>query len=160
MKNKKDSYMGDVGIIKKIDDVPELKEELILAFDEKSSSHIDISKYGLRLAQHILDITQIQSDEAILECFEINLKWQVKEVRFQAARDVAFKLNRLAKDEKDPIKIKVYRIMGQVAAIPHVKRHALIASDYAITLINLMYPHNLDEVRKERSIQIDLMRTI
>ena len=50
--------------------------------------------------------------------------------------------------------------MGQVAATPHVKRHALIASDYAITLINLMYPKNRDEVRKERNIQIELMKSV
>lgn len=160
MKDKKDSYMGDVGIIKKIDDIPELKEELIEAFDEKSSSHIDISRYGLLLARHILELTHMEVDEAINECFSINLRWQAKEVRFQAARDVAFKLNRLAKEEKDPIRIKVYRVMGQIAAIPHVKRHALIASDYAITLINVMYPHDFEAVRKERLIQIDLMRQV
>lgn len=50
--------------------------------------------------------------------------------------------------------------MGQVAATPHVKRHALIASDYAITLINLMYPKDLEEVRKERKIQIELMKSV
>jgi hypothetical protein len=50
--------------------------------------------------------------------------------------------------------------MGQVAATPHVKWHALIASDYAITLINLMYPKNLDEVRKERELQIKLMESV
>jgi len=61
--------------------------------------------------------------------------------------------------EKDPIKVKVLRVMGQVAATPHVKRHALIASDYAIKLINLMYPKNFEEVRKEREIQIELMKS-
>ncbi|MGE5707479.1 MAG: putative immunity protein, partial [Bacteroidota bacterium] len=48
----------------------------------------------------------------------------------------------------------------QVAATPHVKRHALIASDYAITLINLMFPKNMEEVRKERNAQIALMQSV
>lgn len=39
-------------------------------------------------------------------------------------------------------------------------QHALIASDYAITLINLMYPGDLEEVRKEREIQIELMKSV
>jgi hypothetical protein len=47
MKNKKDSYMGDVGIIKKLDDIPELKERLIEAFDAKSKDHKAISRYSL-----------------------------------------------------------------------------------------------------------------
>jgi hypothetical protein len=50
--------------------------------------------------------------------------------------------------------------MAQVAATPHVKRHALIASDYAIKLINLLHPKNFDAVRKEREIQIALMESI
>jgi hypothetical protein len=160
MKNKKDSYMGDVGIIKKIDDIPELKEKLIEAFDTKCHSHKDISRYGLLLGKHILELTNTQMDDAIEEVFGVNKKWQVGEVRFQAARNVAGMMHDLAREEKDPIKVKVLRVMGQVAAIPHVKRHALIASDYAITLINLMYPKNLEEVRKEREVQIELMKSV
>jgi hypothetical protein len=157
---KKDSYMGDVGIIKKIDDIPELKDELIAVFDSKCHSHKAISCYSLLLAQHILDLTNIEPCDAINECFDINRKWQEGKAKFQEARDVAFKIHRLAREEKDPIKVKVLRVMGQVAATPHVKRHALIASDYAITLINLMYPKNLEEVRKERKIQIELMKNV
>ena len=160
MKDKKDSYMGDVGIIRKIDDIPELKDELIVAFDSKSHNHKDISRYSLLLAEHILNLTNITPCDAINECFEINRKWQEGKARFQEARDVAFKIHILAREEKDPIKVKVLRVMGQVAATPHVKRHALIASDYAITLINLMYPKNLEEVRKERKIQIELMKSV
>lgn len=159
MKDKKDSYMGDVGI-KKIDDLPELKEKLIEAFDAKCQSHIDISRYGLLLANHILELTNTQIDDAIEEVFAVNKKWQAGQVRFQAARNVAGMMHDLAREEEDPIKAKVYRVLGQVAAIPHVKRHALIASDYAITLINLMYPKDLEEVRKEREIQIELMKSV
>lgn len=158
MDKKKSSIMDDVKIIKKIDDIPELKEELIAVFENKN--HKDISRYSLLLAQHILDLTQIQPCDAINECFEINRKWQEGKARFQEARQVAFMIHRLAREEKDPIKVKVLRVMGQVAATPHVKRHALIASDYAITLINLMYPKNLEEVRKERKIQIELMKSV
>ncbi|MEG1798304.1 MAG: hypothetical protein RR262_17640 [Clostridium sp.] len=66
----------------------------------------------------------------------------------------------LARTEKDPVKVKVLRIVGQVSLIPHVKRHALIASEYAITLINLLYPRDLEEVSKERKIQIELIKRV
>ena len=155
---KKDSYMGDVKIIKKIDDIPELKEQLIDIFDSKS--HKDISRYGLLLAEHILSLTNTPVDDAIAKCFDIVRKWQDGKAKFQEARQVAFMLHRLARMEKDPIKVKVLRVMGQVAATPHVKRHALIASDYAIKLINLMYPKNFEEVIKERKIQIELMNSV
>ena len=155
---KKDSYMGDVKIIKKIDDIPELKEQLIDIFESKS--HRDISHYSLLLAEHILSLTNTPVDDAIAKCFDIVRKWQDGKAKFQEARQVAFMIHRLARMEKDPIKVKVLRMMGQIAATPHVKRHALIASDYAIKLVNLMYPKNFEEVVKERKIQIELMKSV
>jgi hypothetical protein len=152
------SYMSCVGIIRKIDDIPDLKVRLIDISETKS--HKQMSKYSLLLAEHILEISKVEKNSDIAECFEINLKWQKGKVKFQDARNVAFKMHTLAREEKEPVRVKVLRVMGQVAAVPHVKWHALIASDYAITLINLMYPNNLDEVRKERDIQIELMKSI
>lgn len=152
------SYMNSVGIIRKIDDIPELKERLIDISESKS--HKQMSKYSLLLAEHILEISKTENNSDIAECFEINLKWQDGKVKFQDARNVAFKINRLAREEKDPVRVKVLRAMGQVAATPHVKWHALIASDYAVTLINLMYPNDLDKVKKEREIQIELMKGV
>jgi hypothetical protein len=160
MKDKKDSYMGDVGLPGKIDDIPELKEKLIEAFDAKAIDHKAISRYSVLLAAHVLELTGIQRDNAIEECFAVIEKWQEGKVKFQAARNVAFTMHRLAREEKDPVKVKVLRVMGQVAATPHVKRHALIASDYVIKLINVLYPKNFDEVRREREIQIALMESV
>lgn len=152
------SYMSCVGLIRKIDDIPELKDMLIDVSESKS--HKQMSVYSLLLAEHILEISKVECNSDIAECFEINKKWQEGKVKFQDARNVAFKINRLAREEKDPVRVKVLRAMGQVAATPHVRYHALIASDYAITLINLMYPKNLDEVKKERELQIEMMKGV
>lgn len=159
MKNKKEtSDMSNVGIIKNIDDIPELKDELIAVFESKSKK--DISRYGLLLVQHVLSLTNIQPCDAINECINISKKWQEGKATYQETRQAAAMIPDLARKEKDPVKAKVLRVVGQVTLIPHVKRHALIASDYVITLINLIYPKNLEEVRKERKIQIELMKSV
>ena len=159
MRNKKEtSDMSNVGIIKKIDDIPELKDEIIAVFESKSKK--DISRYGLLLVQHVLSLTNVQPCDAINECIDISIKWQEGKATYQETRQAAAMIPDLARAEKDPVKAKVLRVVGQVTLIPHVKRHALIASEYAITLINLMYPKNLEEVRKERKIQIDLMKSV
>ena len=75
----------------------------------------------------------------------------------QETRQAAAMIPDLARAEKDPVNAKVLRVVGQVTLIPHVKRHALIASEYAITLINLMYPKNLEEVRKKRKRKFKLI---
>ena len=44
-----------VTIIKKLDDIPELKETLISICETKS--HKDVSRYSLLLAEHVLALT-------------------------------------------------------------------------------------------------------
>lgn len=151
------------GIIKKIDDVPDLRIELENIFDGKS--HAQISEYGLRLGRHILAITNTEPCGEVKECFDVIKKWQNGETgkgfaKFQEARQAAFRLHRLAREERDPVKVLVLRVMGQIAATPHVKRHALIASDYAVKLINVLYPKDIDAVKEEREVQIELMKCL
>ncbi|MDR2489782.1 MAG: hypothetical protein LBD20_00080 [Spirochaetaceae bacterium] len=157
---KKINYAG---IFKKIDDIPDLRIELENIFNSKN--HKEMVKYCLLLGQHILEITKIEPCDDIMESFEINKKWLNGETgkgfaKFQNARNAAGKLLDMARDEKNPIKEKIYRIMAQIANSPHVKKHALWASDYAIKLINKMYPNNFDEVKKEREIQIEIMKSV
>jgi hypothetical protein len=160
-KNEKIKYAG---IFKKIDDIPDLRIELENIFNSKS--HKEMAKYSLLLGQHILELTDTEPCNEIMEGFELNKKWQNGEpekkgfAKFQDSRNAAYKLYRLARDEKDPIKEKVYRVMANIAAVPHVKNHALWASDYAIKLINKLFPKNFDEVKKEREIQIKLMESV
>ncbi|MDR0442080.1 MAG: helix-turn-helix domain-containing protein [Treponema sp.] len=155
--NKKINYAG---IFRKIDDIPELRIELEKIFNSKS--HKEMAKYSLLLGHHILKITNTDPCNEIIEGFEINKKWQIGEpnkkgfAKFQESRNVAGKILTLARKEKDPIKACIYRVMAQIVNIPHVKNHALWASDYAIKLINKLYPNNFDEVKKERETQIEL----
>ncbi|MDR0422663.1 MAG: hypothetical protein LBH72_06595 [Proteiniphilum sp.] len=151
------------GIFKKIGDIPALRIELEEIFNSKS--HREMVAYCLLLGQHILEITGMKPCDEMAESFEINKKWLHGETgkgfaKFQPARNVAGKLLGLAREEKDPVRQKTYRVMAQIANSPHVKHHALWASDYAIKLINTMYPDNIDEVRRERTIQIALMKSV
>jgi hypothetical protein len=151
------------GIFKKIDDIPELRIELEKIFDSKD--HKEMVAYCLLLGQHILKVTGMEPRDEIMESFEINKKWLNGETgkgfaKFQIARNAAGKLLKIARDEKDPIKQKIYSVMAQIANSPHVKNHALWASDYAVKLINTMYPNNFDEVKKEREKQIELMKSV
>lgn len=157
-KSKKGSNLDDVGIIRKIDDIPELKARLIAVFDTKT--HRNVSRYSLLLADHILQLTNTPMNDALEACYSVNLRWQDGDAKFQEARDVAGVVYDLAREEKDPIREKALRVMGQVAATPHVKRHALIASDYAIKVINLLYPGDMEQVKKEREVQIALMESV
>jgi hypothetical protein len=142
----------------KIDDIPELKKEFIVIYDTKS--HKQIVQFCLELGQHLLKVTGYKPDDEIAASFEAMQKWIDGKVNYHEARNMSFEIGRLAKNEADPIKARFYRTMAQVAASPHVKYHGLWATDFAVTLINRIYPGNLDEVRKERETQIELIRTV
>ena len=154
----RENELEGVTIIKKLDDIPELKEKLIAIYTAKS--HKNVSRFSLLLAEHVLALTGMPRNETIDACFSVSRAWQEGTAKFQQARRVAFALHRLAREETNPVRVKVYRTLGQVAATPHVKRHALVASDYAIKLINLLYPNDYDEVRKEREAQILMMQRV
>src|SRR5690606_31408538 len=81
------SYMQKVRLIRKIDDIPELKNRLIDIAETKS--HKDMSRYSLLLAEHILEVSGVERDAAIDEAFAINEKWQAGEATFHEARQVA-----------------------------------------------------------------------
>ena len=147
-----------VTIIKKLDDIPELKETLISICETKS--HKDVSRYSLLLAEHVLALAGMPRNETIESCFTVTRAWQGGTAKFQEARQVAFALHRLAREETNPVYVLVYRTLGQIAATPHVKRHALVASDYAVKLISRMYPNDTDKAREMREKQIFLMQSV
>ncbi len=149
---------ANAGLIRKIDDIPELKNELITCSETKT--HLQMSEYALLLAGHVMAICEIGHHEVMTECFAVIRKWQNREVRFQDALDVAGRINCLAREEKDPVRAKALRAMGQIAATPHVRWHPLVASEYAVVMINLLYPENLEKVKEERELQIALMKSI
>ena len=43
---------------------------------------------------------------------------------------------------------------------PRVRWHTLVASDYAATMINVLYPGDLRNVKEERETQIKRMKSI
>ena len=155
---KHTNELEGVAIIKKLDDVSALKEKLISVYETKT--HQDVSRYSLLLAEHVLALSGMPANETVESCFSVCRAWQEGDAKFQEARQVAFALHRLAREETNPVYVLVYRTLGQIAATPHVKRHALVASDYAVKLVNRMFPGDLEKVREMRETQIFLLEQV
>ncbi len=51
-------------------------------------------------------------------------------------------------------------MIGHAVAAGHMKEHAMVASDYAVKVINLKYPMDMEAVKKERLWQIDELKEI
>lgn len=148
-------YQKPVG---KIDDIPELRSEFITIYDTKS--HKEMVRFCLALGQHILDMTGFKPCNEIIASFDAMQKWIDGKVNYHEARNLSFEISRIARVERDPIKVRFLRAMAQIAASPHVKYHGLWATDFAVTLTNRMYPGNMDKVKIETRKQIELIRNL
>ncbi|MGM1431133.1 putative immunity protein [Sphingobacterium lactis] len=151
------AYQRPIG---EIQDIPALRKKYISIFETKDKNQI--ARFGLLYGQHILDITNTKPNTEITLAFEAIQEWIDGKVNYHKARNISFRhlYNMDACEAKEIIEKKIYKIMGQIASIPHVKAHGLWATDFAITLINRMYPNNMDEVQRERLKQIELIMNV
>lgn len=146
-------------LVGKITDIGELRAEFIAVFDTKDKREMAI--FGLLYAKHLLAVTEFAANSELLCAFEAVQEWIGGKANYHKARNIAFtELYEEARSSHDPIKKNFTKTMAQISCIPHVKAHGLWGSDMAITLINAMYPNNLDKVRKERKIQIELLKPV
>jgi len=144
----------------KINDNSQLRE--ILDSEYEGSSQIRMCKYALLLSTHILKLVKYDELEnpIIKEGYLINEAWQRGEVRMHDVRQASFKIHKLARESEDKVIQTALRVVGQSIATGHMKEHAMVASDYAIKVINLLYPNKIEKVTEERLWQIKQLQSI
>ena len=74
---------------------------------------------------------------------------------------MGFKIHKLARLYNDnEVKKYALRVVGQAVSSGHMKEHAIVASDYAIKFINIMYHNDLEKVTAERNWQLRKLNEI
>ncbi|MDR1465732.1 MAG: hypothetical protein LBJ11_10615 [Oscillospiraceae bacterium] len=141
----------------KINDAPELRSEFIAEYDAGTKE--DMVRFGLALGNHILNVTGFEPCEEVQSTFTAMQRWLDKQANYHEARGIDYgALWKGARATDDLVKERFFRTMHQITCIPHCKYHALWATDFAVALINRIYPDNLDEVTKERRFHISLIK--
>jgi hypothetical protein len=138
----------------KIDDIPELRAALDAIYETKTQTQL--AQWALKLAEHALSLAGYvyQDDPVIQEGFAVNRLWQSGKARMFDVRQAGFKVHQLAKSCNDPVVEAALRVAGQAVGTGHMREHAMVASDYAIKTVNLIYPNDMDRVMAERQWQI------
>lgn len=75
-------------------------------------------------------------------------------------RQLGFKVHKLARDMENEIHKTAFRVVGQAIGSGHMREHSMIASDYAIKLIGLLYENDLDAITAERTWQLNELKKI
>ena len=142
----------------KIVDDSELRAILDAAYD--ASSQIQLCKYACVLARHILEYIQYEdkNNDIIQKGFLINEAWQKGNARMHDVREASLRIHNMAKACDDILIQTALRVVGHAVATGHMREHAMVASDYAIKVINVNCLHDLVAVTQERRWQIDTLR--
>ena len=142
----------------KIEDNSELRTKIDELY--KKTNQVDLAKWSLLMAKHILDIVDIDyhSVEEIVNGFKVNELWQIGEARMHDVRQAGFKIHKLARESDSDIKKTALRVVGQAVGSGHMREHAMVASDYTIKTINLISPNDFDAITKEREWQLNELK--
>ena len=118
------------------------------------------SRYALRLAVHIMETAGYSDphNPAITASFAVNRQWQAGAARMHDVRQAGFAVHKLARQAPDELTTAVLRVVGQAIGTGHMPEHAMVASDYAIKVINLLYPGDRAAITHERQWQVRVMR--
>ena len=72
-------------------------------------------------------------------------------------RQAGFAVHKLARQAPDELTTAVLRVVGQAIGTGHMPEHAMVASDYAIKVINLLHPGDATAAARERQWQVRVM---
>ena len=121
-----------------------------------------LCKYALILATHILTTVEYKDmkNPIIKAGYEVNESWQNGNACMHNVRRAGFKIHQSAKSRQDIVTQTALRVVGQAVATGHMREHAMVSSDYAVKVINLLFPNDINAVRQERFWQIEHLKNI
>ena len=142
----------------KIKDNSELREKIDELYEK--ISQVDLAKWSLLMAKHILDIADIDynSIDVIVDGFMVNELWQTGNTRMHDVRQAGLKIHKIARECESEIKKTAFRVTGQAVASGHMREHAMVASDYAIKTIGLISSNDIDAITFEREWQLNELK--
>ena len=140
----------------KVTDISQKRMELETLLEQLP--HKEVARWAVENARKFIeDIESFADKESILE-ETLNVFQQRLEGKISAyqLRQAGFLANTLSKRSKADISKFAARVYAQAIASAHMRGHAMVSSDYAIKVIQLKDPKDLDRVRVERERQISL----
>lgn len=142
----------------RIHDHSGLRTQIDMLYEQ--AYHADLAKWALAVSQHILKIAGIdyQKIPELADGFGMNKAWQAGKARMYDVRQAGFAANKVARACCNQAEKAALRAAVQAIGSGHMREHAMVASDYAIKAINLLYPGDMDAVTAERQWQLSELK--
>jgi hypothetical protein len=124
----------------------------------------DLAKWALMNAEGFLadiDINNPSRQSEIIESTKLVLLKRINGLATAyEVRQSGFLANKLGEESVSETSKFAGRVFAQAIATGHMRGHAIVSADYAIKVINLKYPNDMDAVVAERERQIQLVAKI
>ena len=82
----------------------------------EDASQIQLCKYALMLAAHILELINYPDSDTIKEGFLLNELWQQGSARIHDVRQISFRIHQIAKASEDASVSAALRVVGHAVA--------------------------------------------
>ena len=139
--------------IKIVDNI-ELRQEIVelIGF----LNQIDLAKWAISIAKHTLPHLEKEfpDNEKIANGFKVNELWQKGEATVHQVREAGFKVHEVARECQQESSRAAARAVGQAVGVGHMRGHAIVAADYAIKTINVVFNNDLNKATEERKWQL------
>lgn len=114
------------------------------------------------MAKHIIKITNfdIMKYPEMQEGFNINELWQKGKAGMYDIRQIGFKIHKVARGQQNELNKSIVRVIGQAVASGHMREHSMVASDYSIKVINILYKKDIEKIKKERIWQLEKLKEL
>lgn len=138
--------IDDIGLRNKIEDnLENLPQKLV-------------AKWALKVATPILEYLDnyLKHDRRIelgIETLEKRIKGSINAYDL---RKIGFIVNELAKESETEVSKYAARSFAHAIATGHMRGHAMVSSDYAIKVVNLLTSNSLEASTKERRRQLKI----
>lgn len=124
----------------------------------------ELAKWALLNAESFISDIDINDSEKQTDIIQASKAKLLIRINSQASayeiRQAGFLANTLAKEAVSDISKFAGRVFAQAIATGHMRGHAIVSADYAIKVINLKYPKDMDKVIEEREHQLQLVKEI
>lgn len=145
--------------IRILDDI-HLRNQLELLLERLPQKELAI--WAKNNAERFLTYIQIGDEESKSEIISKTSELLQKRIDGELSafelRKAGFMAHTLAKASLNDISEAASRVYAQAISVGHMRGHAIVSSDYAIKVVNLLYKNNVSEARKERNRQIELAK--
>lgn len=121
---------------------------------------VEQSKWSISLSKHLLERIGVdyKNIPEIVDGFESVLKWESFGSNIYEIRNAAFTIQNMVRKYKDDTMKIAIRMVGYAISTGDRPEHGLLASNYAIDVIDAITKSNIEEITNEREWQLNELK--